>query len=167
MTQTAAGRRTPNWARNPISPPVVVRMERRSPGIARVALRSVRAAAAYRPGYLASRKSRGKVFGGGGSVGGAGAAAVRAFASRRWQRAIIFFTQRGARRIGRRWGNAGARRRVERTLAPACCESERCHHGGHQGQPAPSVDGLLHLHPTLSPRLRAEFGIRPANGRTR
>jgi hypothetical protein len=76
---------------------------------------------------------------------------LRTFTGR--QRTVVFFAQRRARRRSRRRGDPGARRRVERTLAPACCKSKRCRHGGHQGQPAPSVDGLFHLHPTLSPRL--------------
>jgi len=79
---------------------------------------------------------------------------ARAFAGRGRHRTIIFLAQRRARCIGGRRSNPGARRRVERALAPTACEPKRCGHGGHQGQPAPSVDRLFHLHPTLSPRLR-------------
>ncbi len=73
---------------------------------------------------------------------------ARALAGRRWRRTVIFLAQRRARCISRRRGEPGTRRRVERTFAPACREPERRRHGGHQGQPAPSVDGLFHWHPT-------------------
>jgi len=72
----------------------------------------------------------------------------RALAGRRWRRTIIFLAQRRARCISRRRGEPGTRRRVERTFAPACRERKRRRHGGHQGQPAPSVEGLFHWHPT-------------------
>ncbi len=72
----------------------------------------------------------------------------RALAGWRWRRTVIFLAQRRARCISRRRGEPGTRRRVERTFAPACREPERRRHGGHQGQPAPSVDGLFHWHPT-------------------
>jgi hypothetical protein len=77
-----------------------------------------------------------------------------------WRWSVIFLAQRGARCVSRRRGEPGARRRVERTLASARGKPERCHHGSHQGQPAPSVDGLFHWHPTCPqpPSALAEEG---------
>lgn len=81
----------------------------------------------------------------------------RARAGRRRHRTVIFLAQRRSRCRGRRRGDAGARRWVERALAPACGEPERCRHGGHQSQPAPSVGGLSHVHPQLSPKPRKSW----------
>src|SRR5260370_18429236 len=72
----------------------------------------------------------------------------RVLAGRRRRRTVISLAQRRARCISRRRSEPRTRRRVERTFAPACRKPKRRHHSGHQGQPAPSIDGLFHWHPT-------------------
>jgi hypothetical protein len=90
---------------------------------------------------------------------GSGSRARRAGAilSRRRRETIGFLAQRRSRRRRLRRGEPSARRRVEPALAPARRKAERRHHGGRQGQPAPSVDGFFHLHPTtpIVPKLHA------------